>query len=98
MRGSAKQNHHKQACLARARIDPEKEEWWEGGIYGGKWGTLLIGGWWAYVKEVPCTPETVDIFATGVEIQCCGDLVSCAIENPPGWDYPTRYECHVSCP
>jgi len=88
----------KQACLARARIDPEKEEWWEGGIYGGRWGTQLIGGWWAYVKEVPCTPETVDVYATGVEIPCCGDLVSCAIANPPGWDYPTRYECHVSCP
>ena len=76
----------------------KKEEWWEGGIYGGRWGTQLIGGWWAYVKEVPCTPETVDVYATGVEIPCCGDLVSCAIANPPGWDYPTRYECHVSCP
>ena len=76
----------------------KKEEWWEGGIYGGRWGTQLIGGWWAYVKEVPCTPETVDVYATGVEIPCCGDLVSCAIANPPGWDYPMRYECHVSCP
>ena len=42
--------------------------------------------------------ETVDVYATGVEIPCCGDLVSCAIANPPGWDYPTRYECHASCP
>ena len=40
----------------------------------------------------------LDVYATGVEIPCCGDLVSCAIANPPGWDYPTRYECHVSCP